>query len=192
MYLASLHLRNFRSCRDVTIKLQPGLTLIVGDNNSGKSNVIDAARLLTAPLSGRRVRYLETDDVSFGGTGPTEIVGEFDGLTRFQRGQYIGALDVRTNKAFYVTRFRPDEDIPRRSKVENLVGPAAGSDAEPEKRDQIRHVYLAPLRDAKRELDSATGNRMGLNYQVPHERGRPDGLPRPGQGGAAASSKSTP
>ncbi|MEV0006407.1 AAA family ATPase [Micromonospora sp. NPDC050980] len=162
MYLAGLRLTNFRSCRDVEIKLQPGLTLLVGDNNSGKSNVIDAMRLLTTPLSGRRVRYLETDDVSIGADGPIEIVGEFDGLTRFQRGQYIGALDIATNKASYMTRFRPGVDAPRRSKVENLAGRAAGSDAEPEKRDQIRHVYLAPLRDAKRELDSATGNRMAL------------------------------
>ncbi|ROO63104.1 putative ATP-dependent endonuclease of OLD family [Micromonospora sp. Llam0] len=162
MYLAGLRLTNFRSCRDVEIKLQPGLTLLVGDNNSGKSNVIDAIRLLTTPLSGRRVRYLEADDVSTGADGPIEIVGEFDGLTRFQQGQYIGALDLATNKAYYMTRFRPDMDVPRRSKVENLVGRAAGSDAEPEKRDQIRHVYLAPLRDAKRELDSATGNRMAL------------------------------
>ena len=162
MYLAGLRLKNFRSCRDVEIKLQPGLTLLVGDNNSGKSNVVDAARLLTAPLSGRRVRYLESDDASTGTDGPIEITGVFDGLTRFQQGQYIGALDIGTNKAYYVTRFRPDADVPRRSKVENLVGRVAGSDAEPEKRDQIRHVYLAPLRDAKRELDSATGNRMAL------------------------------
>jgi putative ATP-dependent endonuclease of OLD family len=162
MYLAGLRLTNFRSCRDVEIKFQPGLTLLVGDNNSGKSNVIEAVRLLTAPLSGRRVRYLEIDDVSIGVGGPIEIVGEFDGLTRFQQGQYIGALDIGTNKAYYMTRFRPDVGVPRRSKVENLVGRAAGPDAEPEKRDQIRHVYLAPLRDAKRELDSATGNRMAL------------------------------
>ncbi|WP_433221450.1 ATP-dependent nuclease [Dactylosporangium sp. CS-047395] len=162
MYLAGLRLTNFRSCRDVEIKLQPGLTLLVGDNNSGKSNVIDAMRLLTTPLSGRRVRYLETDDISTGADGPIDILGVFDGLTRFQQGQYIGALDIATNKAYYTTRFRPDMDVPRRSKVENLAGRAAGSDAEPEKRDQIRHVYLAPLRDAKRELDSATGNRMAL------------------------------
>jgi putative ATP-dependent endonuclease of OLD family len=162
MYLAALRLTNFRSCRNVEVKLQPGLTLLVGDNNSGKSNVVDAMRLLTAPLSGRRVRYMEIDDLSSGADGPIEIVGVFDGLTRFQQGQYIGALDIGTNRAHYMTRFRPDMDVPRRSKVENLVGRAAGSDAEPEKRDQIRHVYLAPLRDAKRELDSATGNRMAL------------------------------
>ncbi|GIJ06378.1 ATP-dependent nuclease [Spirilliplanes yamanashiensis] len=162
MYLASLRLNNFRSCRNVEVKIQPGLTLLVGDNNSGKSNIVDAMRLLTAPLSGRRVRYLEIDDVSTGANGPIEIEGVFDGLTRFQLGQYIGALDIGTNKAHYMTRFRPDVDAPRRSRVENLAGRAAGSDAEPEKRDQIRHVYLAPLRDAKRELDSATGNRMAL------------------------------
>jgi recombinational DNA repair ATPase RecF len=57
MYLAALRLTNFRSCRDVEVKLQRGLTLLVGDNNSGKSNVVDAVRLLTGPLSGRRVRY---------------------------------------------------------------------------------------------------------------------------------------
>ncbi|MFI7598282.1 ATP-dependent nuclease [Actinoplanes sp. NPDC049681] len=162
MYLAALQLTNFRSCRNVEVTIQPGLTLLVGDNNSGKSNIVDAMRLLTAPLSGRRVRYLESDDVSTGADGPIEIVGVFDGLTRFQQGQYIGALDIGTNKVHYMTRFRPDVDVPRRSKVENLAGLAAGSDAEPEKRDQIRHVYLAPLRDAKRELDSATGNRMAL------------------------------
>ena len=54
MYLANLTLKRFRSCRAVRVKFQPGLTLIVGENNSGKSNVINGIRLLTSPLSGRR------------------------------------------------------------------------------------------------------------------------------------------
>jgi hypothetical protein len=36
------------------IPLCKELTLIVGENNGGKSNAIDAIRLLTAPLGGRR------------------------------------------------------------------------------------------------------------------------------------------
>jgi len=48
--------RGFRSCYDSTVTFQPGLTLIVGENNSGKSNVIDAIRLATSPLSRRRTR----------------------------------------------------------------------------------------------------------------------------------------
>ncbi|WP_158224499.1 AAA family ATPase, partial [Amycolatopsis sp. KNN50.9b] len=35
-----------------------------------------------------------------------------------------------------------------------------GPDAESDKRDQIAHVYLAPLRDAQRELASSDGNRL--------------------------------
>src|SRR5690242_12022314 len=89
MYLSSLTLRHFRSCYDTTIKLQPGLTLIVGENNSGKSNIIDAIRLATSPLSNRRTRYFEPDDASRGfERGPVELSLTFDGLTENQRGQY--------------------------------------------------------------------------------------------------------
>jgi hypothetical protein len=38
--------------------------------------------------------------------------------------------------------------------------PALAPEAEPEKREQIAHVYLEPLRDAQRELDSADGARL--------------------------------
>ncbi|MGY1528528.1 AAA family ATPase [Streptomyces sp. MN3] len=39
------------------------MTVLVGENNAGKSSVIDAIRLLTDPLDGRRVRYFEESDV---------------------------------------------------------------------------------------------------------------------------------
>jgi putative ATP-dependent endonuclease of OLD family len=57
MYLRTFRIKNFRSCVDVTLKLRPTMTLLVGENNSGKSNVVDALRLATAPLSGRPTRY---------------------------------------------------------------------------------------------------------------------------------------
>ena len=82
MYLSTLRLSNFRSCYDTTIELQPALTLLVGENNSGKSNVIEALRLTTAPLNLRRTRYFEADDLSHGReTGTIEIGLELAGLT---------------------------------------------------------------------------------------------------------------
>ena len=63
MYLKSLGLTNFRSCLDTKISFQSDLTVLVGENNGGKSNVIDAIRLLTLPLNGRRDRYPEDDDL---------------------------------------------------------------------------------------------------------------------------------
>jgi putative ATP-dependent endonuclease of OLD family len=81
MYLQSLDVAGFRSCASVTIELQPTLTLLVGENNAGKSNVIDALRLATLPLSGRRTRYFEIEDVSRHHDGPITLTAHYAGLT---------------------------------------------------------------------------------------------------------------
>ena len=74
MYLSTLRLVNFRSCYDATIALRPTLTLLVGENNSGKSNVIEALRLATAPLSLRRTRYFgPTTCRTAGRPGPSRL-----------------------------------------------------------------------------------------------------------------------
>ena len=113
MYLSTLRLVNFRSCYDTTISLRPTLTLLVGENNSGKSNVIEALRLATAPLSLRRTRYFEADDLSHGREGGTIEIGlELAGLTTIQQAQYLTALDLATRHAIYAARFRPDEPRP--------------------------------------------------------------------------------
>lgn len=48
MYLAELTIKNFRKLRDTTLKFQPGLNVLVGPNNVGKSAVVDALRTLLA------------------------------------------------------------------------------------------------------------------------------------------------
>ena len=160
MYLQSLKLSNFRSCYDTTVEFQPTLTLLVGENNSGKSNVIEGLRLATPQLNLRRTRYFEPEDRSHGRTDPVELDLVLDGLTGIQEGQYIPALDIQTGQARYKARYRPDEDLPKRSQLSYHAGKDAGPDPEPEKREQIRHVYLEPLRNAQRELDSANGSRL--------------------------------
>jgi putative ATP-dependent endonuclease of the OLD family len=161
MHLRTLRLSNFRSCYDTTVTFQPTLTLLVGENNGGKSNVIDALQLATAPLNMRRTRYFDASDRSHGRDGEAiELDLELDGLTDAQRSQYYTALDLDTGRALYKTRFRPGETASKRVQPTWHAGKDAGPDSEPEKREQIRHVYLAPLRDAQRELDSASGSRL--------------------------------
>lgn len=162
MYLQSLKLSNFRSCYDTTVEFQPTLTLLVGENNSGKSNVIEALRLATAPLNLRRMRFFEPEDRSHGRNDPVELDLVLDDLTDIQQAQYLTALDINNGQAHYKVRFRPDEDLPKRSQLSFHAGKDAGPDPESEKREQIRHVYLAPLRDAQRELDSANGSRLAI------------------------------
>lgn len=94
MHLSQCHIEGFRSCYDVTIPFGPSITLLVGENNAGKSNVIEALRLATVPLSGRRSRYFETDDLARNHSGPITVTTRFSGLSRYQKAQFIGALDL--------------------------------------------------------------------------------------------------
>jgi putative ATP-dependent endonuclease of OLD family len=174
MYLRTVDIRGFRSCAEITVPLSPGVTLLVGENNSGKSNVIEALRLGTAPLSGRRSRYFEVDDVTRGHEEPVLITTRFSNPTSFQRAHFIGALELDTDEVVYCTRFRPSADGVSRGRVDQLVGTAQAPDPEPEKREQVNHVYLTPLRDAQRELDSYSGTRLARIIQhltTPEEQG---------------------
>ena len=46
MFLSELKVKNFRCLEDLRIVFQPGLNVIVGENNTGKTAVLDALRLI--------------------------------------------------------------------------------------------------------------------------------------------------
>lgn len=170
MVLSSLAVRNFRSCYETTIPFRPDVTVLVGENNSGKSNVIDALRLVLAPLGARRTRYFEVTDLSFGREAETvEMIATFDSLTAIQRGHYTTALNVADMTAIYTTRYAVDPERPTRSRPVTTAGPGDGPDSEPAKREELCHVYLEPLRDAQRELDSSSSRRLTTIIEYLHE-----------------------
>jgi len=160
MYLETLHLRNFRSFREATVPLCPDLTIFVGENNGGKSNAIDAIRLLTAPLTGRRDLYCETTDVRFASTdGRFEVEGIFAGLNPAQQGRFLSAAaDKSLEKAAFGLVFDENTgNFPVRPSW--WAGHLRGT-PEPGCLQMVRHVYLPPLRDAKRALSSGNPTRI--------------------------------
>lgn len=170
MVLSSIAIRNFRSCYDTMIPFRRDVTVLVGENNSGKSNVIDALRLILAPLGARRSRYFEVTDLSYGRENETvEIIATFDSLTAIQRGHYTAALNVADMTAIYTTRYAIDPERPTRSRPVTTAGPGDGPDSEPAKREELCHVYLEPLRDAQRELDSSSSRRLATIIEYLHE-----------------------
>ena len=107
MHLDNLTIRRFRSCDDVNVDFQPDLTVLVGENNGGKSNIIDAMRLLTLPLNGRRERYPEDEDLRRGATTANfEIVGQYRGLSDTLKGLLITAVpDPTKDTAIFGDRY---------------------------------------------------------------------------------------
>ncbi len=158
MYLRKIKLANFRSFHDAEIELQKDLTVFVGENNGGKSNAIDALRLLTVPLSGRREIYCEGTDVRFQSTRPDfEIIGDFEELSTGQQGRLISAAtDSSLTRAAFGLRF----DASRVGARPTLWAGKDGNTPEPGCHDMIRHVYLPTLRDAKRSLASGNPTRI--------------------------------
>ncbi|RTY17814.1 ATP-dependent endonuclease [Stenotrophomonas geniculata] len=160
MYLEKLLMRNYRSFDEIEIPLSEGLTVFVGENNGGKSNAIDGIRLLTPPLSGRREIYCEPSDVRFGSAERRfDIEGHFTGLSPGQKGRLItAATDPHISGCSFGLRYEEKAGrIPGRAQF--WAGQHRGV-AEQGAHEMVRHVYLPPLRDAKRALASGNSTRI--------------------------------
>jgi putative ATP-dependent endonuclease of OLD family len=172
MYLSQIDLKNFRSFSNETILLEKKLSVLVGENNGGKSNIVDAIRLLSSPLSGRRELYCEQTDIRFGApTREFEISASYKELTPPQQGRLLSATtsDTLEEATFGLTYDATGN--------QSTVRPAlwAGrfkTPPEPGCHDMVRHVYLPPLRDARRAL--ASGNPTRIHALLTHFLGERD------------------
>ncbi len=166
MHLKNIIIRNFRSFDACNIPFRADLTIFVGENNGGKSNAIDAIRLVTVPLSARRELYCEPTDIRFGNADRTfDIEAHYAALTVPQQGRLISAAaDVTLNRAIFGLNY-----VERAGAAAVRPTIWAGSlkgVPEPGCHDMVRHVYLPPLRDAKRAL--ASGNPTRINALLRH------------------------
>lgn len=98
MYLAQVHVRNFRNLRDVTVDFKPGLNVLLGENNVGKTNLLDAIRVALGAASTGDPVYLSKDDRHRAANGayvdePIHIRLRFDGLSQEEQAEFLEALD---------------------------------------------------------------------------------------------------
>jgi len=157
MFLKTIGLKNYRSFDAGEIELQKDLTVFVGENNGGKSNAIDAIRLVTQPLSGRREIYCEPTDVRFQSPNKGfDLEAVFSDLSVGQQGRLISATtDGSLSEARFGIHYAGGlGDRP------SLWSGRLGNIPEPGCHDMVRHVYLQPLRDANRALASGNPTRI--------------------------------
>jgi putative ATP-dependent endonuclease of OLD family len=160
MYLEKLAIKNFRSFDEGEVLLSRDLTIFVGENNGGKSNAIDAIRLTTTPLSGRREIYCEPTDIRFGSDSRRfDIEARFVELSVPQQGRFISAVaDQSLETAVFGLSY--EENKAGFSVRPTLWAGHLKTAPEPGCHDTVRHVYLPPLRDAKRALASGNPTRI--------------------------------
>jgi len=84
MRIAEAHIKNFRSIKDLQFQAQP-LQALIGENNSDKSNILDALELfLSGSLKGI-TKHSFSDPPA-----PIEMAITFAGLTDRERGRFRG------------------------------------------------------------------------------------------------------
>ena len=172
MHLETLTIENFRSFRSCEISLQKDLTVFVGENNGGKTNALDAIRLLTTPLSGRRELYCESTDIRRGSGDRFDLQATFAELSPAQQGMLISAAadSEFSNRAIFSLAY--DTQDPLRPDRPTLFAGHLKGAPEPGSHQLIRHVYLPPLRDARRALSS--GNPGRIHSLLTHFLGEDD------------------
>lgn len=76
MFIRRLVIRNFRAISHLDVRLQPGLTCIIGENNTGKTSILHALRLALDGSLPNTYRQLTAEDITAGVdiTKPQQVV----------------------------------------------------------------------------------------------------------------------
>jgi len=198
MYLSELKLWNFRKYGTkggnpdnpgpgLSLHLQSGLNVLIGDNDSGKTAIIDAVRYALGTQSGEWIRFEETD---FHGQGDSRATGfriecVFRGFTHAEAGPFLEWLGFEEidGKKEYVLNLR----MTAQRKTDRIItdlraGPdEIGTTIDGEARARLRVTYLKPLRDAQNELTAGRRSRFAQILRAhPHfQKTVVDGVQQP-------------
>lgn len=161
MHLARVEFDGFRNLHGAVDLAHP-LAVLVGANNTGKSSVIDALRMLLVPLVGWPLKA-RRDDFAHGGSGEPlaskfVIGARYQGLSLQQRGRMITALDEAPDSASIHIEAELRAAGSPRTRV--LGGEAKSPDLEDWARSAVTYTYLPPLRDAEEDLRPGRSSRL--------------------------------
>jgi len=178
MYLSKLTIENFRCFgsgdKRLELTLRPGLTALVGENDGGKTAIIDAIRFLFGTTD-QELQRLEPTDFHRSSTSDGEpsaeikIVCKLDGLDLPDRGTFAEHLtygkstgDTPVLFIHWTARDTGSVSI-RRSFIRPDVRSGedgSGPTIPPNLRDLLRATYLRPLRNAEQALSAGRGSRV--------------------------------
>lgn len=116
MFISRLVVRNFRSFDKLDVSFADGVTCIVGENNTGKTNLFFALRLAidgNLPSSARQLTEMDIHKgVSLSKPQQVLISLELSGYNgNDNEAALVGAWEVAENKARITYRFRPSDTV---------------------------------------------------------------------------------
>lgn len=179
MYLSELTISNFRCFGSTpeTIHFNPGLTALVGENDAGKTAIIDAIRYTLGTSDQEWIRVQDTDFHNANTSQAICITCRFDKLTQDEQSAFLEYLtyesgeDDETNPVLLINWTARKHEVSGSSgrtyvKAEIRSGKEAdGPNLDQEVRELLRATYLQPLRDADIAMSSGRGSRLSRILQ---------------------------
>jgi len=171
LYISKVTIRNFRIFDDkgITVYFKKGVNAVIGENNSGKSALIDALRLAFSTTSYRKEIYFNTFDF------------------------HVDCRGIRSNEAFIDIYFEevpadlyeiwdPEEntkgelhvkyyaiklpDGRERIRYQIWGGPVEDNNLSSETLESIQTIYLSALRDAENELKPSRSGKLANLFRT--------------------------
>jgi putative ATP-dependent endonuclease of the OLD family len=177
MHLSELKLWNFRKygsnadaldpkCPDVTVNFNEGLNVLIGENDSGKTAIVDAIRFVLGTQSREWQRLDETDFYGTGKFRALKLRAEcvFRGFSHTEAAPFLEWLGFENQNGTEKYVLYVSMTAERRSgRIVSDV--RAGIDSvqtsmDAEARELLRVTYLKPLRDAESELTPGRRSRL--------------------------------
>ncbi|QNU18952.1 AAA family ATPase [Geobacillus zalihae] len=168
MYISKLVIEGYRCFNEKTeIPLNEGLTVILGENGSGKSAIIDAIRLILNEDEFGNVKITEKEFWHSIGNTKNEIRSNFtidlifSGLNEKEQLAYLPWLNPNDLcSASLHLKVQNKTNSRNQYKRELWGGNSSSSIFEWDTYNSIQCTYLPPLRDAEQRLRAVRGSRL--------------------------------
>ncbi len=172
MFLSKLELYNFRQFHSIdenpafSVSFHKGLNALIGENDAGKTAIIDAIKIVLLTQSNEFIRVTDEDFYTdINGHSETEIKISIvlSELSLEEAKNFIEYLSISTDTSagFYMQlHFRAWKEKNRIFTELRAGNPENGIALDSKARELLKVVYLKPLRDAEREMRSGRNSRI--------------------------------
>lgn len=181
MYLSEVRVRNFRNLKDFSIGLSRGLNVVLGENNIGKTNLLDAIRAALGPAAAfsdslrltKDDRHRTAEGIVLSSTIQIDLW--FKDLSEDEAAELIEALNVnaggidKTTASIHYEWTWSEADQRWHHRRWGGDRPNADAHLPDEVLQTIPPTFLSALRDALSALSPGRQSRLGRLLKTSHE-----------------------
>lgn len=169
MYIAKLELENFRKYKKLQVEFNSNLNVLVGENNAGKTAIIDAIRILLGTQSNDYYR-INREDFFFNGKNfedTFKITCYIKGISDSEGGIFLEHISFAQNKNGENEAYLKVEMIAN-YKNDKIYSDVYIGDIDDENgyripgeiKEFLRVAFLKPLRDAENQMVAKKNSRL--------------------------------